>query len=58
MTLEVKNQEAVMVSDASPKSWGLTPGIINKRYFSPTRRMEQGTEEVDKQQKGDGSHIL
>ncbi|KAA6360968.1 MAG: hypothetical protein EZS28_043505, partial [Streblomastix strix] len=33
-------------------------GTSNRGYFSPTWRMEQGTEEVDKQQEGDGSHIL
>ncbi|KAA6385916.1 MAG: hypothetical protein EZS28_018556, partial [Streblomastix strix] len=33
-------------------------GTTNRRDFSPTWRMEQGTEEVDKQQEGDGSHIL
>ncbi|KAA6377895.1 MAG: hypothetical protein EZS28_026579 [Streblomastix strix] len=33
-------------------------GTTSRRYFSPTLRMEQGTEEVDKQQKGDGSYIL
>ncbi|KAA6361360.1 MAG: hypothetical protein EZS28_043113, partial [Streblomastix strix] len=30
----------------------------NRSYFSPTWRIEKGTEEVDKQQEGDGSHIL
>ncbi|KAA6402861.1 MAG: hypothetical protein EZS28_001614 [Streblomastix strix] len=33
-------------------------GTTNRGYFSPTWRMEQGTEEVDKQQEGDESHIL
>ncbi|KAA6371229.1 MAG: hypothetical protein EZS28_033244, partial [Streblomastix strix] len=37
---------------------GSDSGTTNRRYFSPTWRMEQGTEEVDKQQEGDGSHIL
>ncbi|KAA6403395.1 MAG: hypothetical protein EZS28_001077 [Streblomastix strix] len=34
------------------------PGIINRRQFSPTWRMEQGTQEMGKQQEGDGNHIL
>ncbi|KAA6324866.1 MAG: hypothetical protein EZS28_054138, partial [Streblomastix strix] len=33
-------------------------GAVNRRYFSPTWRMEQGTEKMDKQQEGDRSHIL
>ncbi|KAA6365739.1 MAG: hypothetical protein EZS28_038733, partial [Streblomastix strix] len=33
-------------------------GTTNRRYFSSTYRIEQGTEEVDKQQEGDGSYIL
>ncbi|KAA6375768.1 MAG: hypothetical protein EZS28_028708 [Streblomastix strix] len=41
-----------------PEGLGSDSGTTNRRYFSPTWRMEQGTEEVDKQQKGDGSYIL
>ncbi|KAA6354402.1 MAG: hypothetical protein EZS28_050071, partial [Streblomastix strix] len=41
-----------------PEWMGIDPGTINRGQFSPTWRMEQGTEEEDKQQKGDGSHIL
>ncbi|KAA6393403.1 MAG: hypothetical protein EZS28_011073 [Streblomastix strix] len=41
-----------------PEGFGSDSGTINRRYFSPTWKMEQGTEEVDKQQEGDGSHIL
>ncbi|KAA6369048.1 MAG: hypothetical protein EZS28_035426 [Streblomastix strix] len=37
---------------------GSDSGTSNRRYFSPTWRMEQGTEEVDKQQEGDESQIL
>ncbi|KAA6396036.1 MAG: hypothetical protein EZS28_008438 [Streblomastix strix] len=37
---------------------GSDSGTINRRYFSPTWKMEQRTEEVDKQQEGDGSYIL
>ncbi|KAA6378206.1 MAG: hypothetical protein EZS28_026268 [Streblomastix strix] len=37
---------------------GSDSGTTNRIYFSPTWRMEQGAEEVDKQQEGDGSHIL
>ncbi|KAA6359559.1 MAG: hypothetical protein EZS28_044914, partial [Streblomastix strix] len=37
---------------------GSDSGTTDRRYFSPTWRMEQGTEEVDKQQEGDGSYIL
>ncbi|KAA6316094.1 MAG: hypothetical protein EZS28_055311, partial [Streblomastix strix] len=37
---------------------GSDSGTKNRRYFSPTWRMEQGTEEMDNQQEGDGSHIL
>ncbi|KAA6377176.1 MAG: hypothetical protein EZS28_027297 [Streblomastix strix] len=40
------------------KGLGRDSGTVNRRYFSPTWRMEQGTEEMDKQQEGDGSHIL
>ncbi|KAA6379429.1 MAG: hypothetical protein EZS28_025042 [Streblomastix strix] len=41
-----------------PQRQGSDSGTTNRRYFSPTWRMEQGTEEVNKQQEGDGSHIL
>ncbi|KAA6353969.1 MAG: hypothetical protein EZS28_050504, partial [Streblomastix strix] len=41
-----------------PERLGSDSGTTNRRDFSPTWRMEQGTEEVDKQQEGDGSHIL
>ncbi|KAA6387631.1 MAG: hypothetical protein EZS28_016840 [Streblomastix strix] len=41
-----------------PERLGGDTGTTNRRYFSPTWRMEQGTEEVDKQQDGDDSHIL
>ncbi|KAA6313249.1 MAG: hypothetical protein EZS28_055787, partial [Streblomastix strix] len=41
-----------------PKGLGSDSGTVNRRYFSPTWRMEQGTEEMDKQQEGEGSHIL
>ncbi|KAA6373958.1 MAG: hypothetical protein EZS28_030514, partial [Streblomastix strix] len=37
---------------------GSDSGTTNMRHFSSTCRMEQGTEEVDKQQEGDESHIL
>ncbi|KAA6402659.1 MAG: hypothetical protein EZS28_001805, partial [Streblomastix strix] len=37
---------------------GSDSGTTNRRYFSLTSRMEQGTEEVDMQQEGDGSHIF
>ncbi|KAA6354054.1 MAG: hypothetical protein EZS28_050419, partial [Streblomastix strix] len=40
------------------KGLGSDSGTVNRRYFSPTWRMEQGTEEMDKQQEGDESHIL
>ncbi|KAA6334223.1 MAG: hypothetical protein EZS28_053089, partial [Streblomastix strix] len=41
-----------------PEGLGSDSGTVNRRYFSPTWRMEQGTEEMDKQQEGDGSHFL
>ncbi|KAA6356054.1 MAG: hypothetical protein EZS28_048419, partial [Streblomastix strix] len=41
-----------------PERLGSDSGITNRRYFSLTWRMEQGTEQVEKQQEGDGSHIL
>ncbi|KAA6311522.1 MAG: hypothetical protein EZS28_056110, partial [Streblomastix strix] len=31
-----------------PKGLGSDSGTVNRRYFSPTWRMEQGTEEMDK----------
>ncbi|KAA6362050.1 MAG: hypothetical protein EZS28_042423, partial [Streblomastix strix] len=41
-----------------PERLGSDSGTSNRRYFSPTWRMKQGTEEMDKQQEGDGNHIL
>ncbi|KAA6387327.1 MAG: hypothetical protein EZS28_017148 [Streblomastix strix] len=41
-----------------PEGLGSDSGTKNRGYFSPTWRMEQGTEEVDKQQERDGSHIF
>ncbi|KAA6403168.1 MAG: hypothetical protein EZS28_001294 [Streblomastix strix] len=41
-----------------PKGLGSDSGTTNRRYFRPTWKMEQGTEEMDNQQEGDGSHIL
>ncbi|KAA6399495.1 MAG: hypothetical protein EZS28_004974 [Streblomastix strix] len=41
-----------------PEGLGSNSGTVNRRYFSPTWRMEQGTDEMDKKQEGDGSHIL
>ncbi|KAA6357405.1 MAG: hypothetical protein EZS28_047067, partial [Streblomastix strix] len=41
-----------------PERLGSDSGTVNMRQFSATWRMEQGTEEMDKQQEGDGSHIL
>ncbi|KAA6361349.1 MAG: hypothetical protein EZS28_043124, partial [Streblomastix strix] len=41
-----------------PEGLGSDSGTTNRRFFSPTWRMEQGTEEMDKQQEGDGSHIF
>ncbi|KAA6361099.1 MAG: hypothetical protein EZS28_043373, partial [Streblomastix strix] len=41
-----------------PEGVGSDSGIIKRRYFSPTWPMEQRIDEVNKQQKRDGSHIL
>ncbi|KAA6388978.1 MAG: hypothetical protein EZS28_015497 [Streblomastix strix] len=41
-----------------PEGMGSDSGTTNRRYFSPTWRIEQGTEAMDMQQEGDGSHIL
>ncbi|KAA6393744.1 MAG: hypothetical protein EZS28_010734 [Streblomastix strix] len=40
------------------KGMGSDSGTVNRRYFSPTWRIEQGKEEMDKQQEGDGTYIL
>ncbi|KAA6399028.1 MAG: hypothetical protein EZS28_005445 [Streblomastix strix] len=37
---------------------GSDSGTTNRGYFSPTWRMEQGTQYADKLQQGDGSHIF
>ncbi|KAA6368764.1 MAG: putative reverse transcriptase, partial [Streblomastix strix] len=58
MTLEVKNSGGSYgIRRISEGLWS-DSGTTNRRYFSPTWRKEQITEEVDKQQEGDGSHIL
>ncbi|KAA6385466.1 MAG: hypothetical protein EZS28_019003, partial [Streblomastix strix] len=53
-----ENSNGSKVQDATPKGWKVTQELQTGDFFSTTWRVEQGTEALDKQLEGDGSHIL